>query len=814
MFKLSATAPGRRTERRWIAMTVPRAPRGYARRSTLSLLLGLTALSGASVWAWTANAEADAVDVAAAETTTTAEATDTSVGTVGEVVVTARHRSENLQSVPVSVSALSADFIKKTNTSNIAQISQLVPSLSFTFFNARNANLNIRGLGNNVGLANDGIEPGVGFYVDGVYYQRPATATFDLIDVAQVEVLNGPQGTLFGKNSTAGAITIVTEAPKFTPEFTGELSGGNYGYFQQWYALSGPLVQDKLAGRITFSTTTHNGYLYNTTKDGDVNNYRDLNVRAQLLWTPTSNFKMRLIGDYSNQKTNCCDEVLDGIVSPPNGKNFSALAESFGYTPVVNPYDRVAVSNAPIHANQESGGVSAQEDWSLPSFTLTSISSWRFWNWWPANDSDYSPIPVINAAQNGDYQDQYSQELRIASSGTNRIDYVGGVFAFYEHLKARGLTQYGDAATAFLLSPKLPGLVLNGYTLNTYPVYKTTSLAAFGQATWHITSKFNLTGGLRYTYDKKDGTYQQVASGGVPLTGPLAALLPFRNALGTDDSFAVSTDKGDLSGMVDFSYQATHNLLAYVTYSKGFKSGGLNLTQLPANVPVVIAPESIDMVEGGVKSTLFNHRLTLNGDVFFENDTNYQANLVDTELLKLYLSNIPKVQSQGAEVNLNAQPFDGLSIYGSAIYDKAIYAEYPNAPCGLEHITQPFCNLNGAPLAGVPKWTISAGGEYDHPFNFGARELTGYLGLDYTYRSSLFSAATDSIYSRLPDLSLLNMRLGVREGSGKWDLYVWAKNISNVNYESFVATAPGNTGALYAQLGDPRTYGVTLRFHY
>jgi iron complex outermembrane receptor protein len=582
--------------------------------------------------------------------------------------------------VPVSVSALSSDFIKRTNTSNIAQISQLVPSLSFTFFNARNANLNIRGLGNNVGLANDGIEPGVGFYVDGVYYNRPATAVFDLIDIGQVEVLNGPQGTLFGKNSTAGAVTVTTEAPKFTPEFTGELSGGNYGYFQEWYALSGPIIDDKLAGRITFGTTTHSGYLFNTTKDGDVNDYRDINVRAQLLWTPTNNFKMHLIGDYSDQRTNCCDEVLDGIVSPPNGKSFVALSELFGYTPVVDPQDRIAVSNAIIHANQETGGVSAQEDWSLPKFTLTSISAWRFWNWWPANDSDYSPIPVLNAAQNGDYQDQYSEELRIASAGTNRIDYVAGVFAFYEHVKALGLTQYGDAATAFLLSPKLPSLVANGYTLNTYPIYKTTSLAAFGQATWHIIPGLNLTGGIRYTYDEKSGSYLQVASGGVPLTGALAALQPFRNALGTDDSFSLSTDKGDLAGMVDLSYQFTPGVMGYVTYSKGFKSGGLNLAQLPADIPLVIAPESIDMVEGGLKSTLFNHRLTLNGDVFFENDTNYQANLVNTQLLKLYLANIPKVQSQGVEVNMNAQPFEGLSVYTSAIYDKAIYADYPNAP--------------------------------------------------------------------------------------------------------------------------------------
>jgi len=779
-------------------------------------LLGLTALSGLEAGCGGA-AAATAANPALAPTgaaVAAAEASDMASSEVGEVVVTARHRSENLQSVPVSVSALSADLIKKTNTSNIAQITQLVPSLSFTFFNARNANLNIRGLGNNVGLANDGIEPGVGFYVDQVYYNRPATATFDLIDVNQVEVLNGPQGTLFGKNSTAGAITIATEPPTFTPEFTGELSGGNYGYFQQWYAISGPIIDDKLAGRITFSTTTHSGYLYNFTKGGDVNDYRDLNVRAQMLWTPVSNFKMRLIGDYSNQRTNCCDEVLDGIVSPPNGKSFVALSQMFGYTPVIDPDSRIAVSNAIIHANQETGGFSAEEDWSLPKFTLTSISAWRFWNWWPANDSDYSPIPVLSAAQNGDYQDQYSQEFRIASSGTNRIDYVAGVFAFYEHVKALGYTQYGEAATAILLSPKLPSLVANDYALNTYPIYKTTSLAGFGQATWHVTSRLNLTGGLRYTYDEKSGSYLQVASGGVPLTGPLATLLPYRDALGTDDAFSLSSDKGDLSGMADVSYQFSSGLMAYVTYSKGFKSGGLNLAQLPANIPLVIAPESIDMVEGGLKSTLFDHRLTLDGDVFFENNTNYQANLVNTQLLKLYLANIPKVQSQGVEVNLNAAPFDGLSVYTSAIYDKAVYADYPNAPCGLENIAHPFCNLNGAPLAGVPKWTISAGGEYDHPVQFGSREVSAYIGLDYTYKSSLYSNATDSIYSYLPGLSLLNVRAGVRSTTGKWDLYLWAKNVFNVDYDTFIATGVGNTGELTAQLGDPRTYGVTLRFHY
>ncbi len=766
-------------------------------------LVAATALSGL------ANAEAAwAADAAAPATPNTASSS------VGEVVVTARHRSENVQKVPVSVSVVSAELLKKTNTTNIIQLTQLVPSLTIAFYNPRNANLNIRGLGNNIGLANDGIEPGVGFYVDQVYYDRPATATFDMIDIAQVDVLRGPQGTLFGKNSTAGAVTVTSEAPTFTPHATGEISGGNFGYFQGWAAVSGPIVDDKLAGRITFAETTRAGVMTNVGQNnGDVNDYRNLNVRAQLLWTPTNNFKLHLIGDYSNQQSNCCDLVLSNVVSPPNGKNFYALSALFGYTPTVNPFARQADTNSPSAANQETGGVSAEAVWSLPKVTLTSITAWRFWNWWPANDADYTPLSVVTQYQNGDYQRQFSQEFRVASAGANKIDYVGGLYLFYETISARGTQQYGDAATAFLLSPALPSLVANGYTLNSNPNYYTTSLAAYGQATWHITSQLNLTGGLRYTYDNKQGSFYQVASGGVPLTGPLAPLAPYRAALGTSDAFTVSTDNGRLSGTADVSYQVNNNVLTYLTYSNGSKSGGLNLAQLPPGASDVIAPETINMVEAGAKSTLFDHRVTLNGDIFFENDSNYQANVVSFSTLKQYLSNIPTVQSQGVEMDLQARPIDGLSLYTSVTYDKAIYANYPNAPCGLENITKPFCSLNGAPLAGVPLWAISAGGEYDYPLKVGSASLTSYLGVDYTYRSSIYTASTDSIYTLLPPLNLVNLRLGVRAADQKWDLYLWAKNLANTDYFTFTMPLVGNTGALASQLGDPRTYGVTFRFH-
>ncbi len=773
-------------------------------RTLAGALLAATALSSLAC-----AGGAEAADAAMVTTS------DSTASAVGEVVVTARHRTENVQKVPVSVSVVSAELLKKTNTTNIAQLSELVPSLTFAFFNPRNANLNIRGLGNNVGLANDGIEPGVGFYVDQIYYDRPATATFDMIDIAQVDVLRGPQGTLFGKNSTAGAVTVTSEAPTFTPVVTGAVSGGNFGYFQGWAAVSGPIVDDKLAGRLTIAETTRAGVMTNVAQNnGDVNDYRNFNLKAQLLWTPTNNFKLRLIGDYSNQQTNCCDLVLANVVSPPNGKNFYTLSGLFGYTPVINPFARQADTNSPIYANQETGGVSAEADWSLPKVTLTSITAWRFWNWWPSNDSDYTPLSVLTKAQNGDYQRQFSQEFRVASAGANRIDYVGGLFLFYETISARGAQQYGSAATAFLLSPALPSLVANGYTLNFNPNYYTTSLAAYGQGTWHITPQLNFTGGLRYTYDIKEGSFYQVASGGVPLVGPLAPLAPYRNALGTSDAFTVSNDNGRLSGMADISYQINSNVLTYLTYSQGSKSGGLNLTQLPAGASEVIAPETIDMVEGGVKTSLFDHRVTLNGDIFYESDSNYQANLVSVATLKQYLSNIPRVESQGVEVDIQAHPIENLSLYTSVTYDKAINATYPNAPCGLENITKPFCSLNGAPLAGVPLWSLSAGGEYSHPFTVGAKQLSAYFGVDYTYRSSVYSAATDSIYSLLPDLNLVNARLGVRAGNQSWDAYLWAKNLFAVNYFTFVSAGVGNTGALTAQLGDPRTYGATVRFHF
>lgn len=787
----------------------PTASPLWPRTARAAALLGATALTALAILPGAARA-------ATAAATGPALAADDAA--VEEVVVTARHRSEDLEKAPAAMSAISGALLTKSNTTNIAQLSQFVPSLQFSFFNPRNANINIRGLGDNIGLANDGLDPGVGFYVDQVYYDRPATATFDLVDIDQVEVLRGPQGSLFGKNTTAGAIVITTAPPTFTPQATAEVSGGNWGYFQAKAAVSGPIIDDVLAARLSLETTTHEGYLTNAGNGGNhVNGLQNETYRGQLLYTPNANFKLRVIADYSKQDSNCCDLVLAGIVKPPGApatKNFVTLSESLGYTPAVDPFNREADTNSPIRADQETGGISVEGDYSLPKATLTSITAWRFWNWWPQNDSDYTPLSVLTRSQNGDYQNQFSQEFRIASSGTNLIDYVGGLYFFREQIQAVGEQQFGSAASAFLLSPALPALIANGYTLNFTGAYDTTSVAAFGQATWRVTSKWSLTGGLRYTYDHKDGRFNQVASGGTPLTGPLAAYAAYRAALGTSDAFAVTDNKGDLSGQVNLAYQATPSLLAYVNYARGYKSAALNLAQLPAGATPVVAPESIDSVEAGFKDRLFDRRVTLNADLFWEQDQNYQANLV-TPLGKQYLSNVPEVRSEGVEVDLQAQPTDTLSLYASGAWDDAVYAKFPAAPCPLEtYYLAPACNLDNAALAGVPRWTLSAGGEFYRPVTLGAREAQAYVGADYSYRSSVYSSSSDSIYGKLPPLNLLNARVGLRAADGRWDAYLWAKNLNNAKYFTFVSAAVGNTGELVGQLGDPQTWGGTIRFHY
>lgn len=731
-----------------------------------------------------------------------------------EIVVTARHRDERAQDIPVALSVVGGDLLTKTNTTSVADLSKLAPSLSFQAYNPRNTNLNIRGLGNNIAVASDGLDPGVGFYIDGVYYNRPGTAAFDLIDIERIEVLRGPQGTLYGKNTTAGAISVTTAKPKFKSEVNAEMTVGNLGFLQGKAAINLPLVDDLLAVRVSGSVTSRDGTVTNQFTGKKLNNRKSYLLRGQLLFTPGSNVSVRLIGDYAKQRQDCCVQVLSGIVAPANGKNFRTIAGLFGYTPVIDPFARVAVNDREPLFENESGGLSAQIDIDLPGATLTSISAWRFWNWTPQGDLDFTPLSAFAAADNADKQDQYSQELRIASNGGGKVDYVAGLFLYDETIDQHLTVSYGPAATQFLVSQALPALILNGVSKVDTNRYRTTSLAAYGQATLHLSDALSLTAGLRYSHDNKRGNYSAVAAGGIPLAGPLAAFAPLRAAFATSGAFDAQSKVGKVSGAANIAYKVSPGVMVYAGYSRGNRSGGLNLTQLASGISPVVAPESIDAYEVGLKSSLLNNRLIFNVAAFLQNDRNYQATVADpTRPAVVYLSNVPKVRSKGFEIDMRGVLSDNFSVYGGLAYTDANLVSIPAGACPLELSNFNTCDLSGYPIAGIPKWSASFGGEAKQPVTLFDSPSEAYLGFDYSYRSSVnnggYSAATV-----LPPLHLANARLGIRASNRRLDLSVWVKNLFDKQYFSDIAVGTGNTGLLTGQLGDERTFGVTARFHF
>ena len=753
-------------------------------------------------------------------------------GGISEIMVTARKRDESLQEVPIAISVLGGAALEQKGAYHLQQIYQEVPSLTVFTVNPRNVNINIRGLGSNVAIANNGLDLGVGFYVDDVYYARVGQAGFDLVDVDHVEVLRGPQGTLFGRNTTAGAISVATKSPSFTTEAAGDIAMGNYGLIQGRGTVSGPIIDDRLAGRLSIESTTRNGFVKNVYQDRRVHDFDNATVRGSLLWHASDAIDVKLSADYARQKQNCCVAMFLGVVTsydngaPVTNTLFERNAR-LGYTPL--PFDPGARTTdadwlGPIRMKQ--GGVSARVDWDLGAATLTSISAWRFWDWTPHNDTDYSALNIYTGNNQFDRQRQWSQEIRLASTGKRRLDYVLGLYAFHQSIRGWFVNSFGRDAGEWLIAPDTSGLTpeqrraaLDGAYTYAPSKPQTDSYAAFGQATWHATDAISVTGGLRFTHERKHGYFEQTRGGGSDISTLNAAQLAQRYAFTpVVPRYSLSRSWNSLSGLLTVSGQLTSDALAYATYSRGAKSGGINLASLPldANGAVrsdlaVIKPEKVDNFEVGLKTQWLDRRLTANIALFLVNVRNYQSTVYDQSIVpaKAYISNVGKVRSKGVEIDLRATPGHGLTLYAGGTYNAAKYVRYENAQCPFELRApgQPaLCDLSGAQLPGAPRWSASAGGEYAHPVG----NAEAYVAADYSYRSSYYSSYNDSRYSKINGFSLVNARLGIRSDNKNWDVSVWSRNIFNKLY--YYYTSVNDIGAAYTgSLGDPRTFGVTLR---
>ncbi len=740
-----------------------------------------------------------------------------------EVTVTARRTEENVQDVPIPLSVVSGEQLERTGNYNLTRLKETLPTLQFYSTNPRNSSINIRGLGAPFGLTNDGIEPGVGVYIDQVYFQRPAAVTFDFVDVAQIEVLRGPQGTLYGKNTTAGAVNIRTRAPSFEPEGRAELSYGNYGFLQAKASISGPIVADKVAARLSFSGTHRDGLIYNTTTNSEVNDQNNVGIRGQVLVQAADDFKITFSGDYNQQRADCCTQVFAGVAPTLRAANrqFEFMAAELGYAPPSrDPFDRLTDVDSEIRGDQNLGGASVVAEWDLGPGALTSVTAWRFWDWDPSNDRDFIGLPITTVSANPSKQRQYTQEFRYAGALAGDIDFVAGVFAFHQTIASSNNQEQGSAAARWLLAPaagNTPDL-LDGLRQTGEVEFDNTSLAGYAQATWDVTSRFSLLPGIRLNYDKKDSSFVSTVTGGLVTADPV--LIARQRSILAPQNYTASFSDFNVSGQITASYSLSDDINAYATYARSFKSGGINLSGLPTDAlgnPLLgaaeIDPEKVKHYEFGVKAQSPDRRFTANIAAYQTDIDDYQANVVNASVgvLRGFLANAEQVRVRGVEIDGTATLTDWLSLYGSAAWSDAEYVSFPDAPCPLELTGGPqVCDVSGTRLPGVSKWAASVGGEASQPLSLGSLGGSAYVGVDASYRSSFSSSASASQFLNIDGYTLLNLRTGWRSDAD-WEIFFWARNATGAKYFEQLSAQPGNSGLIVGQVGDPRTYGVTLK---
>ena len=810
-----------------------------------SLLLATVA--SASFIASSAQAQ-DAAQPAAADTTD-----DQASSPRGDVIiVTARRRAETAQEVPLAISVIKGDSIEATGNFNVVKLQQLAPTLQVYTTNPRNTSVNIRGLGVPFGLTSDGFEQGVGIYVDDVYNSRVAAATFDFLDVSQVEVLRGPQGTLYGKNTTAGAINITTNQPTFNFEGRAEVTAGNLNYKQAKAAISGPL-SDTIAARLAVATTSRRGTIYNVKSGRWINEQDNLGLRGQLLFQPNDDFSLTLSGDYSKQDPECCGTVFVRVGKTQRviTRQYDALAAAQGYVvPSRNPYDRLTDLDSELNAGNKIGGVSARIKWNVGPGTLTSVTAWRFWDWKPANDRDFTGLPIVSRSQNPSQQDQYSQEFRY-NYESKKIDFVAGLFGFKQRIDTQGTEQQGSAASKWSLTGALANdpSVLNGLTATNTQWLKSESAALFGQLSWKVTDALTIQPGARLNYDKKSGFYQRVVTNGqgqvisctpAPATGTVLAA---QCGVYQPQVSAPSDSAWNFTYDFNVNYKIAPDVLVYATYAKSFKTLGINQNGLPLNADntvnyaaSTVKPESVNHYEIGLKTQFWDRRATFNLTAFRTEIKDFQATVNGGQFgtVRGYLANAEKVRSQGIEADFKVVASDRFTAYANGAFTDAKYVKFTNAPCPpelsggtLQPANQPAdysnagvpntasprqCDISGQDLPGVSKWAFSYGAEYNIPVMLLDKEGQVYLGVDGNYRSHWNSNASPSIYTEVKGYALTNFRAGFR-GEG-FDVFGWVRNAFDVNYIDNLQVAPGNTGLIAGTPGDPRTWGGTIKFSF
>lgn len=670
-----------------------------------------------------------------------------------DIVVTASKTGATLlQDTPLAVTAFSADMLEKTGIKDIRDLASVTPNLLVTQ-NASFSQVYIRGIGSNNVFG--GSDPSSTIHLDGVYLARPASYLSNFLDVERIEVLRGPQGTLYGRNSVGGTINVISRKPGNDIEGKAQITYGNYNFARVEAYASGPVITDKLAASFSIIGSRRDGYLENVVPGvGDADNERTIGARGQIRFTPSAPLEIIVRADYLYS-----DDALAGYIKMLQPTTDPAANS------VISDLHKIAVNIRPSSTRRQWGGAVEMNYDVMPGMQLKSLTAYRANQLTQVGDTDGTALNVRRTDQFED-QHQFSQEFNLTGS-TGGLTYILGGYYFNEHI---------DVAAAVTTFPT----VRAGFS----PTINTDALAGFAQGSYAFTDWLTMTAGIRYTSEKK--RLDQYALNTSLVTGlPLA---------GNPLSYTVQDTYNAWTPKFGIEFRPADGILLYASATKGFKSGGFNFAS--RNPSQGFDPEMLWSYEAGAKLDLLNKMLRLNATVFHYDYSDLQVQsflspgVVD-------ITNASDAKVDGVELEGQLRPTNWLRVGGNVAYLDARYKNYTSA---LLAGNIPY-DASGNRLNLAPKWSYSAFAEVNSAVGDGS----AFARAEYNFRTRQYFTAENAGLDTQASYALLNASIGYTFPGDKFELMAFGRNLTDRDYVTSTASfASGRVG----RVGEPRTYGI------
>jgi len=735
---------------------------------------------------------------------------------VGEIVVTAQRRTERLQDVPVAVTVVGGEAIERSGFRTLNDIQYLAASVQYNPYNG--AGFQVRGVGSQ-GF-DYSLNQSVGIMIDGVVLGIPRDPGLNsLTDIEGIEILRGPQGTLFGRNTSAGVINITTKRPELNR--WGADGHATYGTADQSVVQANVNIPlgDTAALRLSGHNQHRDGYGRNLLTGEDLGRSTDRGVRGKLLWRPSDELDVYVIGSYQKTRSNGLQTIRSAA---PSGSIIAADNAPYGI--VFGPRNEDVADNVPSPGDRyRVWGVTATVDYHLGDHTLTSVTGYRRFVGRQVFSSDATPTNYIDNNVATNRSRQFTQEVRLTSPDSGLLTYVFGAYYFKANTEATqvqsGLLGFPPTLLPFIFGPGATQVSSTGG--RDYLGARSESAAVFGQATLHATDKLSLIFGGRYTHDKVSSSY---------LLEPIPGFVPLNRVI--SPSFAEASSS-KVSYKAGIQYDFTRDVMAYFTYSAGYKGPAFANLQGEA---LLIRPETSKDFEVGLKTALFDRRVTLNIAGFHQKYDDFQAQVYDTRLTppRFRLGNAGGLKTEGFEAELTVRPTQSLSLSGAVTYARARFTDYVTA-CytgqPLSNTTGMGCYLDpatgarvqdlaGKPLAAAPDWSFNLGANYRRPIFDG---LVFDASANFAWKGDAYTIVPDP-KTTIKAYGLLGLNVGLGSEDGQWRVGVFARNLLDTHFVSVIFpnffdpfAAPAGVAPGYSQgptAEARRTVGISLDYRW